>query len=108
MIKQIIAALIIAGVPNYTYIGLLKPSEIRTVKISVPAGQTTIDVYNPYNETKFDCEFKDTATGFVGLEQKNVVACSGKINTKAPLVIEVKTKNLDKGVVDYWIVRTTL
>lgn len=111
MIKTIliIAALFSIGkLSDTTYIRSLNSNETQSVKVAIPEGHTTIEVFNPYEETKLNCSFTDVSTKFTGLEEKNTNVCRGTVNTKFPLVIEVKTTNLSNKAIEYRVVRTTL
>ena len=103
-----IALFITSKVSDTTYLGTLKAHETKTTKVAVPAGQTTIEVFNPVDETRFTCVFVETAIGTVQLTQTDVGVCRWALNTKVPVVISVNATNLAATGIEYHIVRTTL
>ena len=103
-----IALSIMGKVTEHTYAGTLKSRETKTTKVDVPAGQTTIEVFNPVDETRLNCSFIDTATNKVQLEQVNVGVCRWSFGTKIPVVINVSATNLAPTGIEYQVIRTTL
>lgn len=114
MIKNVFAS-IIAGVLLSTsiadakiadtiYLGSLKAHETKSVRVTVPQGKNTIEVFNPYFETKFNCSFTDATTRFTGLEQLNVPKCHGTVTNDHIIVFDVEVTNLSGYDIDYRIV----
>ncbi len=84
-----------------TYLGQLKPHETKTITVSLSEGSNKIEVFNPYEESSFNCSFTDAESGFTGLVQDNVTRCVGHTDVKYPLKVIVKFTSLSDKSVDY-------
>lgn len=80
---------------DLTYMGQLKASETKTVKVELPAGKLTVEVFSSSPETKFNCQFQ-SGYGSVIFEQTNTPKCVGKIVTQSDTSLQVSVKNLGK------------
>jgi hypothetical protein len=83
-------------------------SEVKITHVDLPIGYNTIEVFNPTEETKLSCTCSDSASKMTGFNQTNVKVCRGSVLTKHPMTMDISVTNLDKSVVEYLIVRTTL
>jgi hypothetical protein len=108
LLAYIFTAVMGVFISDTTYLGTLSAHTSKSMVLKLPEGTTSVEVYNPNDDTRLDCSFTDLDTGFVGLEQKKVTRCTGVVNNKHPLKLEVEFTNLADKTIDYRvIVKTT-
>lgn len=80
---------------DLTYFGPIKANEIKNVKVELPIGKLTIEVFSSSPETKFNCQFQSGYGGVV-FEQTDTHRCIGKTVTQSDTSLTVTVKNLGK------------
>ena len=80
---------------DLTYMGQIKASETKTVRVELPAGKLTVEVFSSSPETKFNCQFQ-SGYGSVVFEQTNTPRCVGKVVIQSDTTLHVSVKNLGK------------
>lgn len=78
---------------DLTYMGPIKANETKSVKVELPAGKLTVEVFSSSPETKFNCQFQ-SGYGSVVFEQTNTHRCVGKVVTQSESTLNVSVKNL--------------
>ncbi len=78
---------------DLTYMGPIKANETKTVKVELPAGKLTIEVYSSSPSTKFNCQFQ-SGYGSVVFEQANTYRCVGRVLIQSDSTLNVSVKNL--------------
>jgi len=108
LFAYIFTVAMVALYTDTTYLGTLKSQDSKILVLDLPEGTTSIEVFNPNDDSKLNCSFTDLGTEFIGLEQNKVTRCTGRVNNKQPLKLEVSFTNLADKVIDYRvIVKTT-
>lgn len=85
----------VAFAHDLTYLGPIKSNETKNVRVELPAGKLTIEVYSSSPETKFNCQFQ-SGYGSAVLEQTNTYRCVSKFVTQSDTTLMVSVKNLSK------------
>lgn len=80
---------------DLTYMGPIKAGETKTVKVEVPSGRLTVEVFSSFPDTKFNCQFQSGYAGII-FEQTNTSKCVGKIVNQSDTTMSVSVKNLGK------------
>ena len=80
---------------DLTYLGPIKANETKTVKIELPPGKLTVEVFSSSPETKFNCQFQ-TGYGSPVFEQTNTSRCVGRLVNQSDTTMGVSVKNLGK------------
>jgi len=80
---------------DLTYMGPIKANETKNVKIELPTGKLTVEVFSSSTETKFNCQFQSGYGGIV-YEQTNVYKCITHVATQSDTTMTVSVKNLGK------------
>lgn len=80
---------------DLTYLGPIKANETKSVKVELPIGKLTVEVYSTSPDTKFNCQFQSGYGGIV-FEQTNTSRCVGRIVTQSESTMSVSVKNLGK------------
>ena len=80
---------------DLTYLGPIKAGETKTVKVEVPAGKLTVEVYSSFPDTKFNCQFQAGYAGII-FEHTNTSRCVSKISNQSDTTMSVSVKNLGK------------
>lgn len=88
---------------DLTMLGNLKANETKPVKVYIPVGNLTIQVFSTKEDNEFTCRFLDGA-GNVGLEQKHATKCVGNFTSNQHGHITVVILNEQNRAVDYKIV----
>lgn len=78
---------------DLTYMGPIKSNETKSVKIELPAGKLTVEVYSTSPTTKFNCQFQ-AGYGGVVFEQANTSKCVGRTVTQSDTNMTVRVTNL--------------
>lgn len=78
---------------DLTYMGPIKANETKTVKVELPTGKLTVEVYSTSPATKFNCQFQSGYGGII-FEQNNTARCVGKTVTQSDTTLTVSVKNL--------------
>jgi hypothetical protein len=80
---------------DLTYMGPIRANETRSVKVELPAGRLTVEVFSSSPETKFNCQFQ---TGYGGpvFEQANTSRCVSRIVNQSDTTMSVIVRNLGK------------
>ncbi len=99
-ISSIIAAAILlvtttALAHDLTYMGPIKANETKTVKVEIPSGRLTVEVYSSSPDTKFNCQFQ-TGYGGIVFEQTNTSRCVGRLVNQSDATMSVSVRNLGK------------
>jgi hypothetical protein len=90
---------------DWTMIGQLKANETKPVKVMIPAGDLTIEVFSDQGGVEFTCQFYD-ASGNLGLEQHHAVRCVGNVNSLRHSYLTVKITNEQNKPVGYRLTLT--
>lgn len=80
---------------DLTYTGPIKSGETKSVKVNLPDGKMTVEVFSPNVETKFNCQFSYTYGGVVD-EQKNTPKCLRNFIVQSENTMVVSLTNLGK------------
>jgi hypothetical protein len=88
---------------DLTMLGNLKPNESKPVKVYIPVGELTIQVFSTKDDNEFTCRFLDGA-GNLGLEQKHATKCVGHFTSNQHGHITVVILNEQNRAIDYKIV----
>lgn len=80
---------------DLTYLGPIKANETKTVKVELPTGKLTVEVYSTSPDTKFNCQFQSGYGGIV-FEQTDTHRCVGRLVTQSESSMSVSVKNLGK------------
>lgn len=85
-----------------TFMGSLKPGQTKSRSFDLIEGQNIIDLVSDDNDAVFSCKF-NSDSGFTGLSQERVGNCSGKLNIKLPITVNLEFKNETDKNLDYKI-----
>lgn len=80
---------------DLTYLGPIKAHETKSVKVDLPAGKLTVEVYSTFPETRFNCDFS-TNYGSVVFVQRNTPRCVGNVVMQSDASMTVSVTNLGK------------
>jgi len=80
---------------DLTYMGPIKANETKNVKVELPTGKLTIEVYSSSPDTKFNCQFQ-AGYGGVVLEQVDTHRCVGRFVTQSDTTMSVGVRNLGR------------
>jgi hypothetical protein len=80
---------------DLTYLGPIKANETKNVRVEIPAGKLTVEVYSSSPDTKFNCQFQ-TGYGGVVFEQVDTHRCVGRFVTQSDATMNVGVHNLGK------------
>ena len=80
---------------DLTYLGPIKAKETKSVKVELPVGKLTVEVYSSFPDTKFNCQFQ-AGYGGVVFEQTNVSRCVSKLTIRSETTMSVSVQNLGK------------
>jgi len=80
---------------DLTYLGPIKNKESVSLKLELPKGELTVEVFSSDKDTKFNCDFGFTY-GEVVLEQTNTSKCFGNFNVTSHSAMLMKVTNLSK------------
>ncbi len=86
---------------DLTYVGPIKTGETKNVKVELPVGKLTVEVYSSFPDTKFNCQFQAGYGGIV-FEQTNTSRCVSRVVIQSETTMSVSVKNLSKDA-DYKI-----
>jgi len=104
----LITSITLAAAPlDRTIFSSLEPGKSKSYDLSIPKGKTSIAVLQTEesNEQVFTCVF--SSDGEVGLEQKHVAKCLGKMDLKEDTKVSLKITNASKKTVDFQIKQFT-
>ena len=82
-----------ASAYDLTYLGPIKAHETKNVRVDIPSGQSTIEVFSSSKDTKFNCEFTSSYGGFV-FEQKNTDKCLANLKSQSESSLIIQLTNL--------------
>lgn len=88
---------------DITMLGNLKANETKPVKVYIPVGNLTVQVFSTKEDNEFTCRFLD-GSGNLGLEQKHATKCVGNFTSNQHGHITVVILNEQNRAVDYKIV----
>jgi hypothetical protein len=91
----------VAFAHDLTYTGPIKAGETKTVRVEIPVGKMTIEVFSSFPDTKFNCQFQSGYGGIV-FEQTNTSRCVGRTIVQSETTMGVSVHNLGKDA-DYKI-----
>lgn len=80
---------------DLTYMGPIKANETKNVKVELPAGKLTVEVFSSSPETKFNCQFQ-TGYGSPVFEQTNTSRCVGRLVNQSDTTMSVSVRNLGR------------
>lgn len=80
---------------DLTYMGPIKTNETKNVKVELPAGKLTIEVFSSSPETKFNCQFQSGYGGII-FEQTDTHKCINRVSVESNSTLNVGVKNLGK------------
>lgn len=78
---------------DLTYLGPIKANETKNVRVELPVGKITVEVYSSSPDTKFNCQFQ-TGYGGVVSEQVDTHRCVSRFVTQTDATLSVSVKNL--------------
>lgn len=87
---------------NKSYLGSLEPGQTKTKTFNLVEGNNEIVVRSSDDDALFTCLFHND-NGFTGLEQVKVPNCSGKLELKTPMTLELEITNETGKSLDYEI-----
>lgn len=80
---------------DLTYMGPIKANETKTVKVELPAGKLTVEVFSSSSDTNFNCQFQSGYSSVV-FEQTNTRKCTIGVSNNSDNTMTVSVKNLGK------------
>jgi len=90
-------AVLFLALPAYdmSYMGPIKAKETKQVKIHLPSGRSTVEVWEPTDNGKLDCKFATSAYSGIEVEQDNTNKCIISFDVKDDTDYMVKISNLE-------------
>lgn len=85
---------------DVTTLGTLQPHQTKMRTFNLIEGVNKINVSSDEDDALFTCRFYNDG-GFVGLEQVNVPNCSGTVNLKLPMTLQLEITNSSNKTLDY-------
>lgn len=80
---------------DLTYMGPIKANEAKSVRVELPVGKLTIEVFSSNPETKFNCQFQSGYGGVV-FEQTDTFRCVGRVVNQSETTMSVNVRNLGR------------
>ena len=84
-----------ASAHDLTYTGPIKEHETKNIKVELPAGKLTVEVFSSGGDTKFNCSFATSYAGVVFV-QNNTPKCVGNVVMTSDSSMMVTVTNLSK------------
>lgn len=87
---------------DMTYVGDVVAKSTKTVKVTLPIGKSTVEVFSTTNDHKFNCQFG--VDGRIHTEQQNVTKCLINPTVDSETKFDITIVNLEDKNLDYRIV----